>query len=303
MKKIFFALTLCFAMIFGATVSAEESQIDAMQALREAMSANSEEDNRIFHEDLFFAMPSIQGELELIGLPEKNSFKASGTLAFWVTNISGELKAAEIPFYITQTAKDMKIYFQDDKQWYVFQSPSIAAVITDMIATPTAEENEQFIADVKEVNILRDSTNQRTMLIKLDGNKIADDMKAEAEKNPADNGTADDKETQDKFFEYLDTAFRNADIWYMWTIDKNSGKTITLSLHLSGLVQEFARAVLADDSLTLGEEFKDALASVAFYSDVKSYTNFLNADAKKKVEIPKNVLKAKPAESLAPGKK
>lgn len=300
MKKIFLALTLCFVMIFSARVSAED--VDAMQALRDAISSNSDEDNRPFHEDLLFFMPSVQGELELIGVPEKNAFKASGNLEFWVTDSSGNLNDVLIPFYITQTAKDMKIYFQDDKKWRVFQSPSIAAVITDIIATPTAEDNEQFIADVKEVKVLRDSANQRTMLVRLDGNKIADDLKAEAEKNPADNGTADEKESQDKFFEYLDTALRNADIWYMWTIGKQDGKTTTMSLHLSSLVQEFAKAALADDSLTLGEPFKDALANIAFYSDVKSYTNFLNAEAKKKVEIPKNVLKAKSVENLSGNK-
>lgn len=300
MKKIFLALTLCFAIIFSAKVSAEE--IDAMQVFRESILANTDEDNRPFHEDIIFFMPSFQGELELIGVPDENAFKAAGNLEFWITDDSGNLNDVAIPFYITQNAKDMKIYFQNDKKWQVFQSPTVAAVITDTIATPTSEDTEDFLADVKDVTILRDAVNQRTMLVKLDGNKIADDIKDEAEKNPADNGTADDKETQEKFFEYLDTALRNADLWYVWTVDKNSGKTITMSFHLSNLVQEFAKAALADDSQTWGEAFRDALASVAFYSDVKSYTNFLNADAKKKVEIPKNVLKAKPVENLSGGK-
>lgn len=302
MKKIFLALTLCFAMIFSAKVSAEEVQADAMEAFREAITANSAEDSRPFHEDLLFAMPSFQGELEFIGVPVENNFKASGNLEFWVTDDSGNLNDFTIPFYITQTAKDMKIYFQNDKKWYVFQSPTVAAVITDTVATPTAQEADEFISDVKEVTILRDTANQRTMLVKLDGNKIADEMKAQAEKNPADNVSESDKETQDKFFSYLDTAFRNADLWYMWTLDKKDGKTITLSFHLSSLVQEFAKAALADDTQTWDESFKDALASIAFYSDVKSYTNFLNVDAKKKVEVPKNVLKAKPVESLTSGK-
>lgn len=298
MKKIFLALTLCFAMIFSAKVSAEETQVDAMQAFREAVMANADEDSRPFHEDLLFAMPSFQGELELIGVPDENAFKATGNLEFWVTDDSGNLNDVVLPFYITQTAKDMKIYFQNDKKWYVFQSPTIAAVITDTVATPTAQDTEDFLADVKEVTILRDAVNQRTMLVKLDGNKIADDIKDEAEKNPADNAMENDKEKQDKFFEYLDTALRNAELWYMWTIDKNSGKTITMSFHLSNLVQEFAKAALADDTQTWDESFKDVLASIAFYSDVKSYTNFLNAEAKNKVEVPKNVLKAKPVEDL-----
>ena len=148
MKKIFLAVTLCLAMLFSAKVSAAEFQGDAMQAFREAITSNSGEDNRAFHEDILFFLPSFQGELEFIGVAEKSNFDSSGNLEFWVTDNSGNLNDVTIPFYITQNAKDMKIYFQSEKKWYVFQSPMIAAAVTDMIATPNDNEIEEFISEV-----------------------------------------------------------------------------------------------------------------------------------------------------------
>lgn len=300
MKKIFWALALCLTMLFSSTVFAED--IDARQALREAMTANAGEDNRVFHQDVLFFVPTFQGELEIFGATENNSFKSSGELNFWATMDNGNSTVLTIPFYLVQTAKDMKIYFETDKKWYQFQSPSVAAAVTDMVATPTDEELEEMIAQAKDVKVLRDTDTQRTLLVTVDGNKLADDMKVTAENNPADNGTADDKILQDKFFQYLDTAFRNADIWYTWTVSKVDGKTITLGVHLSSLVQEFARAVLDDKDQVLDNNLRDTLEIVAYYSEAKSYTTFLNSDAKKLLEIPKKVLKAKPVDNLSDAK-
>ena len=297
MRKIFWAVTFCLMLIFSATVSAEESA--EIQALREAMLANADEDSRVFHEDLLFFMPSVQSELELFGSVEKEEFKSSGEFSIWMTSDSGVSTELNVPFYLVQNGKDMKVYFQMDKKWYQFQSPSVAAAVTDTVASPTNSEIEEMISETKSVTVLRDTDAQRTFLVKLDGNKIADSFKDTAEKNSEENLTADEKEMNDKFFKYLDAGFRNADVWYTWTVRKSDGKTTNLSIHLSNLLQETARAALEDKSQTWPDEVRDILESVAYYSEVKSYTTFLNADAKKRLEIPKNVLKAKPVENIS----
>lgn len=288
-------MTLCLTILFGAKVQAEEIQVDAMQAFREALTENASEDDRAFNQDLLFIGPTVQGELEFIAVAGDDHFDASGNLEFWARDNVGNVSDIIVPFYAKQIGKDMKIYFQLEKKWYQFQSPSLAAAVTDMVASPTEAELEEFITEVKEVNILRDTDKQRTMLIKIDGNRMAENIKAEAEKNPATDAQAAD---QDLFLKYLDTALRKADIWYMWTIDKRSGKTMNFSVHLSNLIQEMARAALDDDSQNWDEGVKDIFADIAFYSDTKSFVTFLSSDAKKKIEIPKNVLKAKPVEHL-----
>ena len=295
MRKIFMAAIFGVFLIFGNTSYADEA---GMQALRESIQANSGEDDRVFHQDILFFVPSFQGELELFGVSDDTHFNSSGELNFWATMDDGMSTELSIPFYVVQNANDMKIYFQMDKKWYQFQSPAIAAAMTDMIATPTDEELEEMISETKDATILRDTDTQRTMLVKLDGNKLADGMQDKTENTPEENISTEDKATQDSFFKYLDTALRNADIWYTWTVGKNDGKTRTMSIHLSNLVQEFARAALDDKDRVMDDTVKNILETVAYYSEAKAYTTFLTSDARKKIEIPKNVLKAKSVEHL-----
>lgn len=297
MKKIFWAVTFCLMMMFNATVSAEDDS-EARQALRESMLANAADDDRVFHEDLLFFMPSIQSELDFLAVAESNDFKSSGEFNIWMTADNGESTELNIPFYAVQNGKNMKVYYQSEKKWYQFQSPSVAAAVTDMVASPTNAELEEMLNEVKKVTILRDTDTQRTFLVNLDGNKIADDMKKEFEKNPADNITAEVEDMQAKFSKYLDAGFRNADVWYIWTVGKSDGKTKNLAIHLSSLLQETARAALNDNEQVWAEPIKEILESIAYYSEVKSYTTFLDSDAKQKLEIPKNVLKAKFIESI-----
>lgn len=300
MKKIFMAMALCMTLFFSSTTHADE---EGMKAFRESMQAMSQEDDRVFHQDIIFFAPNFQCELALIGVAEKHEFKSTGELDFWLTNDSGDVTEVAIPFYLQQKLKDMGIYFQLDKKWYKFQSPSVAAATTDTLATPSNDEVAQMISETKDATILRDSDTQRIFLVNIDGNKLADNMKLKAEENPADNGTADDKIVQDKFFQYLDTALRNSDIWYTWTVSKVDGKTKTMSVHLSSLVQEFARAALNDEEQVFDDSIKEILETIAYYSDAKAYTTFLNSDARKKLEIPKNVLKAKSVDNFGDAKK
>ena len=296
-SKILFAVTI-FSAVFANQVSAAEDS-EALQAFREALT-NSSTDKKFFREDIFFVVPKVQSELEMTLQTDDKNCKMAGNFNLWFVNDSGNTTDTTIPFYLTQTEKDMQIYFQLDKKWYKFQSPSIAAVAADKITTPTANETEEIISEVKSVSILQENDTQRTMLVKLDGNKIADEIKAEAAKNPADNGTAEDKEMQDNFLQYLDSGLRNSEIWYIWTVDKTNWQTVTMSWNLSNLIQATAQAALNDETRTWNDFERNILETVAFYSEVKAFTTALNDEAAKNLEIPKKALKAKPVLDMFP---
>jgi len=240
----------------------------------------------------------MQSELEFIALSDETQFKSAGSFNCWITDDSGNTNDLEIPFYVTQNEKDMQLYFKTDKNWSKFQAPSIAAKVTDIVATPTEKEVQDMIADVKEVVILQENDSRRTILVKLDGAKIADDLLKESAQNPADNGTADDQEFQSNFMKYLDTGLRESDIWYTWTVDKKNWQTIAMSFNLASLPQSVARAALNDTSNNWSEFALNILETVAFYSETKVYITYLNDEAAKKLEIPKNVLKAKLVEDI-----
>ena len=99
---------------------------------------------------------------------------------------------------------------------------------------------------------------------------------------------------QDTVLSYFDTAIRKSDIWYMWTIDKRDWHTVAMQFNFSGILQELARAALNDPNQVWSDEISNILETVAYYSEVRSYTTYpADPAAKKKLEIPKKVLKAK----------
>ncbi|MBR0261379.1 MAG: hypothetical protein IJQ85_06250 [Selenomonadaceae bacterium] len=302
MKKFFnfcMAIFVLCAVIFPAkTFAADDPNSEGIKAFREALTADATESkDNIFRQDIFFASPLVQGALEVLGMIENDAFKSTGEFSLWINNDDGTVTDKTIPFYMTQIGKDMTIYFKADKKWEKFTTPTLAAGIMDMVATPTDAEIEEIIADTKEVTILQENENRRIMLIKIDGDRMADSFKAKVEENPDPNSNP----VQEAAINYFDTAFRNADMWYMWTIDKRDWHTIAMQYQFSGFIQELARAILNDPNQQLPDEINQLLETVAYYSEIRAYTTYLTDPAAKKVfEIPKNVLKAKEVDSLVP---
>ncbi|MBR4903379.1 MAG: hypothetical protein IKZ53_01805 [Selenomonadaceae bacterium] len=296
MKKL---LNLCLAVLLMAFVFspaktfAEESE--GIAAFREALTSDSDAADRIFRQDILFVSPLIQSELDLLGMADGDTFKSTGEFSIWIYADDGSVTEQIIPYYMIQNNKDMNIYFKTNKQWEKLTAPSLAAVVTDFIATPSPEEIEEIIADTKSVDILQENDYRRIMMVRVNGERIADSIKAKAEENPADNATADVSAIQDMFVNYLDAAFRNADIWYLWTIDKRDWHTVAMQFNLSGIIQELARAALNDPNQQWPDDMSNLLETVAYYSEIRAYTTYpADPAAKKKFDIPKNVLKAKP---------
>lgn len=306
MKKLFglcAAIMLLCAMIFPAkSFAADDPNSEGIKAFREALVSDSDAKDRIFRQDILFASPFVQGELEIFGAIDGNVFKSTGELNFWVYADDGSYTETSVPFYMTQRGKNMDIYYKSDKQWQKFTAPSLAADVTDLIATPTDSEIEEIIADTKRVDILQDNDYRRIMCVHLDGNRIANSVRAKAAENPADNGTANDGDLQDTFVQYLDTALRNSDIWYMWTIDKRDWHTVAMQYNFSSIIQGLAVAALNDPHKNWPDEISNLLETIAYYSEVRAYTTYpADPAAKKRLEIPKNVLKAKAVKDMVTG--
>ena len=299
MKKFFgfcAAILMLCAIIFPAkTFAADDPNSEGMMAFREALISDSDATDRIFRQDILFASPFVQAELEVLGMQDGDTFKSTGEFSIWIYADDGSVTEKIIPYYMIQDGKDMNVYFKADKQWEKFTTPSLAAAITDFIATPNEQEVEEIIADTKEVTILQENDYRRIMLVKVDGDRLADSLKAKADENPADA----DNPLQDTVTNYFDTALRNAGIWYMWTIDKRDWHTVAMQFNLSGIIQELARAALNDPNQQWTDEVSNLLETVAYYSEIRAYTTYpADPATKKKFDIPKNVLKAKSVDSI-----
>ena len=288
MKFLVALLTICALFVPAKTFAAED---EGMAAFREILEKDSDPSDRIFRQDTFIlAMPFI-GELDFLGIVDKgNVFKAKGDFSYWIYNDDGSTSEKIVPFYLVQDKSNLTLYFKREKQWEKIVAPTLANTIADTIATPTGDEIQKMIDDTKGVTILQEDENRRTILIEIDGNKIADDFKAIADAN-------DDPvnaEVTDNASRYIDTALRNGDMWYMWTVDKRDWHTVVLQYNFSSFLQGIARAALQDPKQIWPDEVKQLLERVAFYSELRSYTMYpADPAAKKNFDIPKDVLKAK----------
>jgi hypothetical protein len=193
----------------------------------------------------------------------------------------------------------MVFYFQDGKKWKKMTSPTSAANMIDMFATLSFQQLETMLEFVKDVKILQESEKSRTLLVKIDGEKIFELIKSEIEKDPDFQKQQNDA-TMQTIIRYVETGFKNSEIWYTWTVDKINWQTTTISFNISNLLQNIAVGVLSDPSQPLNniDELREMFETVAFYSEFKGYTTFLNDEAKSRLEIPKKVLKAKEVESF-----
>ena len=291
--KLFAALFVLCAVIFPTkSFAASDPNSEEFLAFREALTKDSDSLERIFRQDIFFASPFVQGELDILGMIDGNAFKCSGDVSLWIYNDDGTVKERVIPFYVEQNQKEMNIYFKPEKQWQKFTAPSLSAAVTDFVATPTESEIEQIIRETKDVTIMQDNEYRRILLVRPDGNAIADSFKKLSDENPADNGTAEEAALQETIVGYFENAFRNGDMWYMWTIDKRDWHTVTMQFSFTGIIQELARAALNDPNQNWPDEVSMLFETIGYYSEIRAYTTYpADPAAKKQIEVPKDVMK------------
>ena len=292
MNKIFKAVAgifLCGMLLVGGRASAESD----MDIFIETLGNTAQTGDRIFNQDIFFIVPSMFSEVDLIGGIENGKIRLAGNFGLWMTDNNGVSTSHEIPFYLVQTSDAVTLYAETDKKWKKATMKVPADKISQIFVADTYADLEQQINRVKEVTVLRESDNQRTLLVKLDGNKIADEflneVRAEMQKDPM----------ASKIFGYIETGIRNADVWYTWTVNKNTWQTVTLSANLSGLIQSIAQTALNDPEQPIPAPFIEMLEPFAYYSEFRIYTTYLSDEAKSRLEIPKKVLKAKEVESFS----
>ena len=304
--SIFLVVAFCFAYtmdtVSAASNSTSAQDKKAMRAFRDSILATTNDKNQILHQFFIFMLPGIQSEFEFNAKVTGHSMDMAGNFGLWLTGDDAKITDLDIPFYLTQNGNDMVLYYKTDDAWTKYSMPSVAGALTDLIASPTKEEIDREISTIKNVTILQENENRRTLLVHLDSAKLADEIKAEVEKNPADKGTAEDSALQNKIMGYLDTGIRNADIWYIWRVDKKNHKTGVIMVDLSQIVQETARAVLDDpDNQDLPDEIKEILENFVFYSEFKASTTFLGSDAQNVLTVPQEVIDtAKEAKDIVP---
>ncbi len=291
MKHPVCAAVLCGTLLFGGAAEAEQTGMDAF---KEAMTMNMEQDNRIFREQIVFFLPDVNADIDFQAVAHnKKDVRMEGNFSFVMTNEKGNTVTTAVPFYLDQSGTDMLLYFKTGKEWQKFKAPLISASAVDALGTPTEVDIQNLISLVKSAEVLKDTDSQRTMLLHLDQNAFTLELEKFYTNDTEGKQTEEDKAFQEIVSKYLKQGIQNSDVWCTWTVDKKDWQTITLAVNLSSLIQETAKAVLNDSSVTLDPFSQHLLESLAYYSELKAYTTYLNPDTKSRIDIPKEVLKAK----------
>ena len=301
--SVFLVLMFCLSFTADNVASAADSKATqnaktndkdakkAMRLFRDSVIATANDSTQIIRQFFIFITPPLESELEFYGKVDGQSFNASGNFGFWLTDNNGNLTEKEIPFYLRQEDKNMMVYYKSGEEWKKFATPSVASTLTDIVASPTREQIDKQMELVKAVTVLEDNDKRRTLLVTLDSEKLADEVKMASAKNPADNVTADDGNLQNSVLKCVDEGLRNSNLWYIWTIDKVKNRTVAISFDLSSAVQEIARVGLREVKYTdVDDLIKEILERLAFYSEFKAYTTLMNPAAASRLVIPQEVL-------------
>ena len=302
--SIFLVVALCFTFALDNVASAASNSKTAqdkkaMRIFRQALISTMGDNNQIFHQFFIFLVPDFQGELAFNGKVDGHAVNIAGSLGVWFTGSDGKANDMDIPFYITQNGDNMEFYYKTDNEWTKYSASTIAANLADVVISPTKDEIEKQIAMAKDVTILQDNDSRCTLLVKLDGAKLADEFKAEMAKESDDKATPEEIALQNAFTSYIDTGLRNSNIWYTWKVDKKNSRTSVITFDLSSAIQETALAALNDTKQDFPDAIRELLEMLAFYSDFKAYTTFLPPEAQSTLVIPQEVIDtAKPSKDL-----
>ena len=271
----------------NSKATAEEKK--ALNLFRQSLLSTINDNQKIFHQFFIFTVPDVQGEFEFNGKVTGHSLDVAGNFGLWIFGNDGKVSDFDAPFYIKQNQNNMEFYYNTDNQWKKYIAPNVAATLTDIVTSPTRAEIEKQIAMVKNVQILQDNDSRSTLLVRLDGNKLADELKLQATETDKDD--AKTAELQSKLFNYIDTGLRRADLWYTWKIDKKNKTTGAIIFDLSPIVQETARAALDDpENNDMPDPLREILETLAFFSEFRAYTTFLGPEAQGSLTIPQEVI-------------
>lgn len=309
-KILVTGIFLCGMILIGGKASAAEVNQEAVNMLRETLLQVPERNDKVFHQDVYFVMPGFTSELDFRTITENGIYKVKGLFDLFMVDDEGNEERVAYPFYITEDKTNYVLYFQSDKKWNKITAPVTVSNVMDVVEVKsTPEEVDEVMKFVKDASILQDNDRQRILLVKFDSEKIAnslskftDELKDEISKEASEKNPMNDAIYND-VMDCLTTGIKNADVWFTWTVDKTTWKTKTASFNFSGLSQSIALAALSYPMINSNENIRELFETIAYYSEIKGYTTFLNPSTKEKIEIPKEVLKAKEFDTSDDNKK
>lgn len=276
------------ALLWGGNVSAAAAD-DGMWAFREAYLA-APQDNRAFLQGLNFLGPAFHADVDGSGqIMRDGSLRMEGKIDWVYTDLKANTTQHDvIPFYIEQANGEMNFYSNRGGTWSKLPLPGIPIGLANALKTSDVNILTENMSAVKQVELQKDTANQRMMRIVLDGNRLAELIRKDSSDNVA-SLNADEQKSQREFLHRLEKALTTTDVVVNWTVDKSTWQTVTASINLTDLMRAYAKGVLqeaADGSIVLDDRERAFMDALGYYSELQSYTTYLKPDDAKTISLP-----------------
>ena len=276
-------------LLFGgtATVSADPAGMDAF---REAYLAQLKS-TRMINQNLTLISPNFHLDMDSKAqVSADGSFMMTGNLAWTYTNLKRNYSTnSQIPFYIEQAGNsELKLYVQRGGRWSYMKLPGLPAGIVTLWKMSDTSMLSQHIDAIKDVEVLKDTSDMRVMKVTLDGQKIAALVEKNAEASFA-KLSGDALNEQREIFKRWTAAISANDITFSWTVKKPDFETVTAVFDLTQIMQAYCRYVLDESAagkITLTDEERDLLDAMGYYAELRSYTSRIDPRDEYKVQFP-----------------
>ena len=293
LSKLMAAAVVGGSFLFGGGDALAATNTDGMFQFRQSYLA-APPDNRAFRQVIsFFGGTVFQADINSEGLILSDaSMRMSGTLNWTYTSPkTKQTKNISMPFYIMQDGdSDMSLFVQRNRKWSKMALPGFPSALANAFKTTDPTIMQENMKAVKEAKIFKDDANQRILQLVIDGDYAADLLAKYDDKN-ADGAIANSN---------LKKALRENDAFITWTVNKNTGKTVTTVIELTDIMRSFARGMLDDSAagkVKLTQEEMSLLDAIGYYSEFH-YSITYHDDADSSIDAPANVMKAAENDSI-----
>ena len=276
MKKKILASILAGSMLIGGG----SALADNMDAFKEAYLATPA-DNRSFFESVEFFGPDFHSELSGTAfLLRDATMKMSGNITWQFTNPDTNVTSdsSTFPFYISQSNDVMTMYVQRNGRWSRFNLPAVPVALANAIKTTDVNILRQNMNAVKDVEIVRETSDQRVMNITLDGKKLAELLHTYND-DRINSLSQSERVEQKGFIDHLADGLQTTNVICSWTVDKKTWKTVSATINLTDVVRAYAQDYLNDAAkgeLVLSASDRAYYESLGYYSELHSRFAYQN---------------------------
>ena len=288
--KIFKFLAMLLAVIcltFGASASAAEN---GMQTFRDAY-FDAMDDTKTYQFEIMFHGPALQSNIVSIGQVRRDGYAVlAGKLNWAYTDMAADKTyQIDIPIYAERAQNAIDFYGQLNGSWEQEKILKGLTWVLDAVSTDDREAKMQYAAAVKHVEATDAKYGRQQMQIIFDGKSLAEMQSKIVRERIASLPEADKQEAME-FLHYINAAFADNDLPCTWTIEKNTGETVTLSADLTNIMRSYAKEVLKDSydgKISLTPEETNLRSSLGYYYNLQCYLS--QAEFPKQLTVPANV--------------